>query len=77
MYLYWYVRYTGKFLQHYMKLYRYCESSHKYQLSLFNNQRHVITLAQAGFEPMQRVYGIYVPLPWALTIRPPDRGYFK
>ncbi len=30
-----------------------------------------MTLSRAGFEPAQR--GAYVPLPGALTIRPPDR----
>ncbi len=53
------------------QLYGYYDSSYKYQLSICDNLRHVMTLARAGFGAAQR--GHICSLPGALTIRPPDR----
>ncbi len=55
----------------------YNESSYKYHLSLFNSAWPVMTLYLGGFEPTQRGHKICVPLPGALTIRPPDTDVMK
>ncbi len=55
----------------------YNESSYKYRVSLFSSAWHVMTLYLAGFEPAQWGHKICVPLPGALTIRPPDRDVMR
>ena len=53
-------------------VYGYYDSSYKYQLSICDNLRLVMTLSPAGFEPAQR--GRICSLPAALTIRPAEKG---
>ncbi len=48
--LYSYSRYIGNFTT----VYGYYDTSYKYQLSLFDDLRHAMTLARAGFKPSQR-----------------------